>query len=699
MKKISLKSIVLNLIFFSLIFQITGTLNALISYPLLEESEIKYDDVSPDKRFKGKFIIKLKDNITENEKNEYLKNNNLKENKGRIITDKTNISFDSKFIDKIEEDSPVKIQTLNTNDPLSKDQWHLEAIGLNQILENKKTSDSKTIAVIDSGICIDHPDLQGRVVEGWNFIDNNSDVSDNNGHGCAVSGVISANTNNNKGITGASIQSMIMPLKVIGNDGVGSYSNLINAIDYAVEKKVDLINISLGGLFDSQILYDSIINAVNKGIKVVASAGNTASNEIMYPAKFSEVFSVGSVENDYTVSDFSSNSSEIDMWTYGNNIISTNKEGDYSKSTGTSIATALASAFILEDGKYSEGNILNHYSDSIKPVFKNKKVTYEEPLSKLSLKVPENLNVEGFENINPQGYIINWQKVIKLAQGETMVVSVWNREKKDLSKLLKTIIERDRCKNFETEGYCLYNFPQKEGQSSSFALYYLKDNNIIRVLYNFNNWSGFNLFKQISLEIKQSNRNLIIEKKLKKIESLKSDKIIAQTTCGGITDPYVDFPCCDNNANCTWWAAHMRHDLRGKVYSNAGLWCRDYENSGGTCESSPSVGAVAVWSDHVAYVKRIHSSTQIEISEMNCNNYTYPFRDSAIVDTNTYGSGQYAKTLVGFIPLSNDCNGNNQIKSNWNINGPKTCNPIGTFTIQPESRLQSSGGDITIRGQ
>lgn len=136
-----------------------------------------------------------------------------------------------------------------TDDPLYSQQWGLEVIQAPQAWPSlPENTPELSVAVIDSGICAAHPDLQGRIVAGWDFVENDATPQDDLGHGCAVSGVIAANMNNALGIAGVAPNAQIMPLRALNSTGSGTYATVAEAIVYAVDSGVSVINLSLGGV-------------------------------------------------------------------------------------------------------------------------------------------------------------------------------------------------------------------------------------------------------------------------------------------------------------------------------------------------------------------------------------------------------------------------------------------------------------------
>jgi len=168
--------------------------------------------------------------------------------------------------------------------PLFPDAWSLT------------TGDSSVVvAVVDSGVQSNHPDL-GTLVAGYDFVNNDSDPSDDEGHGTAIAGIIAAQGNNGIGIAGVCWKCQIMPVKVIGSDGSGTDSAVANGIIWAANNGADVINLSLGGPSYSRTLADAVSYAQAKNVVVVAAAGNDGRDAPSYPAADSGVISVGAVD-------------------------------------------------------------------------------------------------------------------------------------------------------------------------------------------------------------------------------------------------------------------------------------------------------------------------------------------------------------------------------------------------------------------
>lgn len=253
---------------------------------------------------------------------------------------------ESPIVIRAEINETATVAQVNTpNDPRYAEQWGLPIIGLPQAWENI-SNETVTIAVIDSGICAGHPDLAGRISAGYDFVDDDNDPTDTFGHGCGVAGVIAANSNNGVGIAGVAPNVTIMPLRVLDSSGIGNYANISAAIIYATDNGADIINLSLAGTTFSQIMADAVNYAVERGVTVVASAGNQASDGIFYPAAFPSVISVGSVDPDLNQSSFSNFGANVDIYAPGRDILTTSINGDYEFMSGTSFAAPMVAGLL-----------------------------------------------------------------------------------------------------------------------------------------------------------------------------------------------------------------------------------------------------------------------------------------------------------------------------------------------------------------
>ncbi|KAB2330201.1 S8 family peptidase [Cytobacillus depressus] len=203
-----------------------------------------------------------------------------------------------------------------------------------------------TVAVLDTGCDITHPELKDRIISGRNFTNDdkgNPDLfMDYNGHGTHVAGTIAA-TENNNGVIGVAPEASLLIVKVLNKNGSGQYDWIIKGIHYAIEQKADIISMSLGGPQDVPELHEAIKKAVNNNILVVCAAGNEGdgddrTDEFAFPGSYNEVISVGAVDLNRRSSDFSNSNNEMDVVAPGEKILSTYLNGKYATLSGTSMA-------------------------------------------------------------------------------------------------------------------------------------------------------------------------------------------------------------------------------------------------------------------------------------------------------------------------------------------------------------------------
>jgi subtilisin family serine protease len=160
------------------------------------------------------------------------------------------------------------------NDPYFDQQWGLPEINAPEAWEVEEGDTSIIIGIIDTGVDWGHPDLVDKVVStGYDFVNNDNDAMDDNGHGSHVAGIAAATTDNGIGIAGVAWNCKILPVKVMQSNGTGSYSDVANGVIYAANNGAKIINLSLGGYAESYLLRDALENAYTTTV-IVAAAGN-----------------------------------------------------------------------------------------------------------------------------------------------------------------------------------------------------------------------------------------------------------------------------------------------------------------------------------------------------------------------------------------------------------------------------------------
>lgn len=242
----------------------------------------------------------------------------------------------------VEPNYSVQAMDLIPNDPGWSFQYGLTAIRAPQGWSLSTGSSSVTIAILDSGVDLGHEDLAGRIVAGYDFVNNDSVPQDDFGHGTLVAGIAAASGNNGTGVAGVSWRARIMPLKVLNNSGGGSYANVAAGILWAADHGAQVINLSLGGAAPSVTLQDAVLYAYNKGILLVAASGNNGGAQVLYPARYPEVMAVGATNFSNQPSSISNYGPEVDVAAPGENIYSL-WPGGYFTQSGTSMSAPFVS--------------------------------------------------------------------------------------------------------------------------------------------------------------------------------------------------------------------------------------------------------------------------------------------------------------------------------------------------------------------
>ena len=363
------------------------------------------------------------------------------------------------------------------NDTFYPIQWHYPLINLPDAWDITTGSTDVIVAVIDTGVVLDHPDLSGQLIAGYDFISNSNTALDGDGidsnpddpgssganrpssfHGTHVAGTVAASSNNNIGVAGVAWHSTIMPLRVLGKGGGTSYdirqamrfaARLDNDSDTLPAKKADIINLSLGSIYPSQATQDVIDEVRAAGTIVIAAAGNYNNDTPFYPASYDGVVAVSAVAYNKSKASYSNFSADVDVAAPGGSgeydIASTgadNSSGaiqaDYTYKQGTSMAaphvagvvalmmavkpdmtpdqldTLLATGEITEDlGESGRDNIYGH---GLIDAFKAVAVAQgNEPIPPLLDVVP------GFVNLGSTG---NTELLAAINQGEGVLNTV-----------------------------------------------------------------------------------------------------------------------------------------------------------------------------------------------------------------------------------------------------------------------------------
>ena len=259
--------------------------------------------------------------------------------------------------------SSLPADASSPNDPLLIDQNYLRTIQVPQAWDVLPTLQPVVVAVLDTGVNITHPDLINSIwqnpteavgapnvdddkngyvddLHGWNFVNGNNNVNDDNGHGTHLAGIIAAQTNNKIGIAGIAPNARIMPVKVLDKNGYGSYANVAEGIIYATNMGARIIELGFGGTGSSELMQSAINYALAHNVLIVAAAGNTGNATAYYPAAYYGVIAVSALDAHNNPASFSSSGDDISLSAPGVGIISTGLSNNYPYMSGTSMASA-----------------------------------------------------------------------------------------------------------------------------------------------------------------------------------------------------------------------------------------------------------------------------------------------------------------------------------------------------------------------
>jgi subtilisin family serine protease len=189
----------------------------------------------------------------------------------------------------VEKDHVARAAAL---DPYRPQQWSLDRTGVAGAWGRTTGSAAITVAIVDTGVS-PVSELAGRLLPGYNAITGGTDATDDNGHGTAAATVLAAQGDNGDLVAGVCWTCRILPVKVLGADGAGDYSDIADGVIWAADNGADIINLSLGGADDGQVLREAVAYAVASGVLVIAAAGNSASTSHFYPAALPDVLAVG----------------------------------------------------------------------------------------------------------------------------------------------------------------------------------------------------------------------------------------------------------------------------------------------------------------------------------------------------------------------------------------------------------------------
>lgn len=339
-----------------LILTVALTLSLSTAFTFLTEKSVKAQTSAENSQ--KQVIIVLKDKTsTKNKSSELKAKGKITKEFDNVHSLKTNLS-DMEIADlkndttviSVEEDTKVSI----VQDTLD---WGITKVDAQNSWNSGYTGLGVKIAVIDTGVDLDHPDFAGTsetdsaIAGGISEVDYTTSYEDDNGHGTHVAGIIGARQNGT-GVIGIAPNASIYAVKALDSSGSGYVSSIIGGINWAIENNVDIINMSLGSKNSSTALQNACdIAYYNNDILLVAAAGNSGTKSvnvksptdtIEYPARYNSVISVGAIDSSNKRASFSSTGKELEVVAPGVKILSDYLNGDTAAFSGTSMASPYA---------------------------------------------------------------------------------------------------------------------------------------------------------------------------------------------------------------------------------------------------------------------------------------------------------------------------------------------------------------------
>ncbi|PIP27355.1 MAG: peptidase S8 [Candidatus Moranbacteria bacterium CG23_combo_of_CG06-09_8_20_14_all_39_10] len=333
----------------------------------LQDSSLAKNDASVEKVAKGRVmgtskehvLVKFRDNVIKEKKDEFFAKNQLKEKfeikqigiKAVVIPEgKTpeemveKIKNENKDIIEFAEADALLEPALIPNDPQYPSQWHHAKINSPAAWDSANGS-VITIAVMDTGVDCTHPDLANSCVAGWNVVSGNNDTTDIYGHGTRVAGSAAAIGNNNNQVAGVAYAAKIMPMRIT-NDSAGGYayfSDIAKAITWAADHGARVANASYSASGGSTV-QSAAQYMKSKGGLVTMSAGNAGANTNLNAV--SQVITVSATDSSDVKTSWSSFGNDVDVAAPGLGILSTSRGGGTSSVSGTSFSAPITAGVV-----------------------------------------------------------------------------------------------------------------------------------------------------------------------------------------------------------------------------------------------------------------------------------------------------------------------------------------------------------------
>jgi serine protease len=229
-------------------------------------------------------------------------------------------------VEYVERNGPVHA-FFRPNDTNFSAQWNFRMLDAERTWDIQTGDPSVVVAVLDTGIAYEDfgpyrkaPDFGSTTfVAGFDFINNDSHANDDNFHGTHVASTIAEATDNREGVAGFAFRCALMPVKVLDENGDGSFFDVAEGIDFAVQRGAKIINLSLGGDGNSNTVRQAIDRAVAANVTVIAAAGNDGRGTVSFPAALPNVIAVGAIDGRKQRAPYSNFGAEIDLVAPGGN--------------------------------------------------------------------------------------------------------------------------------------------------------------------------------------------------------------------------------------------------------------------------------------------------------------------------------------------------------------------------------------------
>ncbi len=272
---------------------------------------------------------------------------------------------------RVEESLTRKWQGV-PSDPYYANQWALPKVAWDQVYGNVSPQFLTNVAILDTGVDASHPDLIGSIGPGTSIIDDSNGVTDTNGHGTWLAGIVAARTNNLLGVAGVAFDHVqIMPVKVLDADGLGQDSDIIAGVVWAADNGASVILMAFSNPGFSQSLQDAIDYAWNKDVVLVAAAGNDGSNTPTFPAGDKGVMGISATDQNDNLAATSNYGSSVFLAAPGVNILGTYTDQSYVTWSGTSASAAMVagSAALMRavDPTLANGVVVNRIARTADP--------------------------------------------------------------------------------------------------------------------------------------------------------------------------------------------------------------------------------------------------------------------------------------------------------------------------------------------